>query len=230
MVMMTALPGSAASPAASPAARLRQMAGTHAVGVEVLLQVVDVLLSAASVHHQVDLVIRDLCTAGKTQRLSSGTVHKFIFAIPCFSSCSRRSHKHYVNANCSMHTALWHCNPTFKSINGFTITMSPVPTLVTTVSSMMPPCSLVNMLREPAPLGMPAMSPTTSCSRKGTASLPCWLRKMSRQDATARVCMRNMKAFKGMPASPFRICEAERRLALDQSISDVREGCCRKRL
>lgn len=91
MVMMTALPGSAASPAASPAARLRQMAGTHAVGVEVLLQVVDVLLSAAGVHHQVDLVIGDLCTAGNTQRLSSGMVHKFIFAIPCFSSCSRSS-------------------------------------------------------------------------------------------------------------------------------------------
>ncbi len=37
--------------------------GTHAVGVEVLLEVVDVLLAAAGVHHQVDFIIRDLATA-----------------------------------------------------------------------------------------------------------------------------------------------------------------------
>ena len=46
-------------------------------------------------------------------------------------------------------------------------------TLVITVSSMMPPFSLVKTLREPVPSASPAMSPTTRVSRKGMASLPC---------------------------------------------------------
>jgi hypothetical protein len=45
-------------------------------------------------------------------------------------------------------------------------------TLVMTVSSIMPPFSFVKTLREPEPLGMPCTSPTTSFSRKGTASFP----------------------------------------------------------
>ena len=45
-------------------------------------------------------------------------------------------------------------------------------TLVTTVSSMMPPDSLVTTLRVPVPSFNPAMSPTTMCWVKATASLP----------------------------------------------------------
>ena len=43
---------------------------------------------------------------------------------------------------------------------------------VMTVSSMMPPRSLVKTLRVPLPGRTAAMSPTTRVSRKGTASLP----------------------------------------------------------
>ena len=45
--------------------------------------------------------------------------------------------------------------------------------LVTTVSSMMPPFSLVMTDREPVLSARPAMSPTTSCSMNFTVSLPC---------------------------------------------------------
>jgi len=45
--------------------------------------------------------------------------------------------------------------------------------LVTTVSSMMPPFSLVMTDREPVLSAKPAMSPTTSCSMNFTVSLPC---------------------------------------------------------
>ena len=64
-------------------------------------------------------------------------------------------------------------------------------TLVMTVSSMMPPFSLVNTLSEPLPLGMPATSPTTRPSKKGTASLPClWQLELpvSTQLACCRAC------------------------------------------
>jgi hypothetical protein len=40
------------------------------------------------------------------------------------------------------------------------------------VSSMIPPFSVVNTDRGPVPGVMPATSPTTRDSRKGTASLP----------------------------------------------------------
>ena len=42
-----------------------------------------------------------------------------------------------------------------------------------TVSSMMPPLSLVNTLRVPVPGDRPWMSPTTNVSRKVIASAPC---------------------------------------------------------
>ena len=45
-------------------------------------------------------------------------------------------------------------------------------TFVITVSSMMPPLSLVKTLRVLLPAASPSMSPTTNFSRKGTASLP----------------------------------------------------------
>lgn len=48
--------------------------------------------------------------------------------------------------------------------------------LVMTVSSMMPPFSLVNTLRVPVPLSSAAMSPTTRVSKKEMASLPCSVR------------------------------------------------------
>jgi hypothetical protein len=44
---------------------------------------------------------------------------------------------------------------------------------VTTVSSIMPPFSFVKTDRDPDPFSMLLMSPTTSFSRKVTASLPC---------------------------------------------------------
>ena len=50
--------------------------------------------------------------------------------------------------------------------------MSSSFTLVTTVSSMMPPFSLVTTDRVPVPFFKPAMSPTTMDSVNATASLP----------------------------------------------------------
>lgn len=51
--------------------------------------------------------------------------------------------------------------------------LMPAATFVSTVSSIMPPLSLVKTVRVPEPFSMPATSPTTNFSRKGMASFPC---------------------------------------------------------
>ena len=62
-------------------------------------------------------------------------------------------------------------------------------TLVMTVSSMMPPRSLVMTLSEPVPSARPATSPTTSDSMNGITSLPCNSRAGSKASVVA-VCAR----------------------------------------
>mmetsp|Transcript_14297 Transcript_14297/g.38782 ORF Transcript_14297/g.38782 Transcript_14297/m.38782 type:complete len:214 (+) Transcript_14297:872-1513(+) len=76
---------------------------------------------------------------------------------------------------CAFHSlrCLFKCAKSLSRQPAFTTTYSSSSdTLITTVSSITPPRSLVYKLRQPVPFSRPAMSPTTRDSKNGMVSLP----------------------------------------------------------
>lgn len=179
---------------------------THLCCLEVCPNVCQVLVPAASIYHQVDLIGSHLQThtyrhthknrqagthtgthtggqgTGHTERsgVTQRDTHTHTVSRICCHPCLalpyvsthrlRRRHAHS-HPHPTPHTHTHAIPPTHTHKTRHR--QRHAVTLVMTVSSMMPPLSLVNTDREPVPSARPAMSPVTSPSRKGTASLPC---------------------------------------------------------
>mmetsp|Transcript_63054 Transcript_63054/g.186259 ORF Transcript_63054/g.186259 Transcript_63054/m.186259 type:complete len:313 (-) Transcript_63054:341-1279(-) len=94
--------------------------------------------------------------------------------VPCTaSSCIESSRYSMLTSPSNASICSWKCFMSPNFVAPFTTMYTLSPALVMTVSSMMPPFSLMTRERHPDPGDRPAMSPTTTFSRNATRSLPC---------------------------------------------------------